>query len=150
LADKDYQTLKNQFEDITKKAADDVAKGGINFGRNTKIAASVFDCDGGKFFTDRAVEEILEMDVIGRTVVTKSEKAKLGVKYSAKAGKWVAVKAVGSAVVKTLPVVGGVLEGVDRLDNGKDLGEASRGALIVTLALIAGSAVGGAAKRKKK
>jgi hypothetical protein len=135
----------------TKPGMKDFAKT-LTDAEKAALNARGITISGGKFKApsfsdlDSVLDTINMMEKAGNTAIKDSadDLAKVGVTQSAKTGKWAMTAKGLNAAVKMLPVVAGVLEAKDRLDNGKDPGEATRGAILTTLASIAGSAGGGA------
>jgi hypothetical protein len=135
----------------TKPGMKDFAKTLTN-AEKAALNARGITISGGKFKPpnlsdfDSVLDTINTLEKAGNTAVKDSadDLAKVGITQSAKTGKWAMTSKALGAAGKMLPVVAGVLEAKDRLDAGKDPGEAARGAILTTLASIAGSAIGGA------
>jgi hypothetical protein len=126
------------------KTLTDAEKAGLN-ARGITISGGKFKAPSFSDF-DSVLDTINTLEKAGNTAIKDSadDLAKVGITQSAKTGKWAMTSKALGAAGKMLPVVAGVLEAKDRLDAGKDPGEATRGAILTTLASIAGSAIGGA------
>jgi hypothetical protein len=118
--------------------------------RGITVSGRKFKAPDFRLNGDQSLKPMLKtintMEKAGNPILKQkaADLAKVGVTQSAKSGAWTVTKTGLKAAGKMLPVAAGVLEATDRLDNGKDVGEATRGAIITTIASIAGSAAGGA------
>jgi hypothetical protein len=118
--------------------------------RGMTVSGRKFKAPDFRLNGDQSLKPMLKtmntMEKAGNPILKQkaADLAKVGVTQSAKTGAWTVTKTGLKAAGRMLPVAAGVLEATDRLDRGKDVGEATRGAIITTIASIAGSAAGGA------
>jgi hypothetical protein len=147
------QMLASRLNQLaTKPGLSDIAKS-LSPSELKALNARGITVLGSKFasanLTDPSARTLMKtlntMEKAGNPILKQkaADLAKVGVTQSAKSGAWTVTKTGLKAAGRMLPVAAGVLEATDRLDRGKDVGEATRGAIITMIASIAGGAVAG-------